>query len=375
MYELNFPRHIVFGWEGVAQLPRLAELVAGKAGPAYVLVTGASPRSQTSVATATELLGAPAAVFNGVRPEPLLSHVDGLAELLRTARPDLVIGIGGGSVLDVAKAGAILAPTTGDAADYFHARREISAPGIPFIALPTTAGTGAEITKNSVLTDPDAGIKKSIRHPYMVAAAAIIDPALTLTMSRAVTAASGLDALTQAVESYLSRGANAATLALARQATVLMLPALPAACIDGADRNARAAMAEGSLLAAMAFAQSGLGAVHALAHPLGAALKLAHGYTCAVLLPHILAYNADAAAKRLAELARAAGLESGAELVQAIADLCAELGIPGSLAGDGLTAAHFPSILQHCRSNSMRFNPREMSDDDVLGVLAKLAAE
>jgi alcohol dehydrogenase class IV len=200
-----------------------------------------------------------------------------------------------------------------------------------------------------------------------------VDPHYTLTCPRAVTAASGLDALTQAIESYISVKATAATRPLARQAVRLIWPALPRAVADGTDRDARAAMAEGSMLTGLAFAQSGLGAVHGFAHPIGSLLKVTHGQTCAILLPHVLRYNASAAAADLDDLAHDLGLACRNCLIAEITQMLTDFGIPHTFAPHGLQAAHFPFILKNCRSNSMSCNPVPMPDADVMAMLAKLA--
>ena len=372
-YQLNYPPEIVFGWGALAQLPEVAARAAGQAAPPYVLAVRRSLRDDPLVGRIAGLLGPARAVFAGVPTEPTHADVDALAAVIRQAAPAVVIAVGGGSVMDTAKAAAFLAGDGGACADYAAGRRPLPARGRPFIALPTTSGSGAEITRNAVLTALDTGVKQSLRHPRMIAAAALVDPELTVSAPPGVTAASGLDALTQAVESYLSTKANAATQALARQAVVRLYGALPRAWRDGQDRAARTALAEGSLLGALAFSQSGLGAVHGLAHPVGTLLHRPHGYVCAVLLPHLLRFNAPAADARLGELATAVGLPDAAAFVAAIGELCRALGIPPGFAGDGLAERHFPAIVAQCRSPSMACNPRPMSDAEVLALLHTLA--
>jgi alcohol dehydrogenase class IV len=243
---------------------------------------------------------------------------------------------------------------------------------LPVIALPTTAGSGAEITNNAVLTDPETRVKKSLRSPLMVPAAAVVDAELTLSQPPDLTAWSGLDALTQAIESYLSLTANAASRALARQAVAQLMRHLPAAVHNGQDREVRTAVAEGSLLSAMAFSQGGLGAAHGLAHPLGLGLGLAHGFTCAILLPHVLRWNAAVCAGQLGELAQAVNVPDAAAFVASVSRLCQELHVPDTFAGTGLSGDHFPAILANCRTASMKANPRPMSDEDVRNLLTIL---
>ena len=370
---LLYPRQIVCEWGARRQLPGILQNISGRARPSYVLVTGSSPRNERIRAEMAELLGPPLAHFTGVTPEPVLANVDSLIECLRREPPAIVLGVGGGSVLDTAKTAAAIAPAAGMTRDYFYGEREIAGAGIPFVALPTTAGTGAEISKNSVLTDPETWFKRSIRSPLMLAAAAVCDAELTVSMPPEISATSGLDALTQAIEAYVTRKANSATSALARQAVELIMPNLPRAYRDGQDRAARQAMTEGSLLTAMSFSQCGLGAVHGLAHPIGARLKLKHGYTCAVLLPHILKYNAPVCEAQLGCLAQAVDLTGAPRFVAAIEKLCAELQIPASFKQDGLDSSHYDFILANCRSNSMKGNPRDMPDEAVLALLESLS--
>lgn len=310
---------------------------------------------------------------SGVTPEPPLEEVDRLLELGRKEKVSAVVAAGGGSVIDAAKAAACLIPKPGSAADYFYARKEISQKGLFFVALPTTAGTGAEITKNSVLTDSEAKIKKSIRHPTMVPDIAIIDPILTMSASPALTAASGLDAYTQAVESYISSNANETTKALALKAVKLIYENLPAACEKPGDLASRKGMAEGSMISAMAFSQSGLGAVHGLAHPIGSLLKIPHGITCAILLPHILKWNQPECETEYAELAKACNANSADEFMKNTSSLCSRLEIPEGFRNNGLEEKHFEFILKNCRSNSMKTNPRQMEDNDIISLLNKLA--
>jgi alcohol dehydrogenase class IV len=301
-----------------------------------------------------------------------LGTVDTLVRLARGVAAEAIVGVGGGSVIDAAKAAAVLAPLEGSVTEYFRGESEITAPGLPYVAMPTTAGTGAEITRNAVLTDPEAGVKRSLRSPHMVPAAALIDPELTTTMPPALTAHSGLDALTQAVESYTSLRSNAVSRPLAIEAIQRLFSALPAAYRDGSHREARTTVAEGSLLSAMAFSQSGLGAVHGLAHPIGHILNLPHGLTCAVLLPHILRWNEPACHRELEALAAAIGGRSAEDFIEAVTQLCHTLGIPSTFAELGLDKQHVAPIVANCRSGSMAANPKPMSDEDVRELLGRL---
>lgn len=311
----------------------------------------------------------------GVPHDPPLSCVDEIITAARASGANAFVAIGGGSVMDATKTAALLAAAVPvPVADYFRGQRALPARGLPLLSLPTTAGTGAEITKNAVLTDVEKDTKGSIRSPAMIPAAALIDPDFTLALPAQVTADSGMDALTQALESYVSTGASELSRGLAERAVALLLRWLPVAYAEGGHAEARLRVAEGSMLTALAFSQSGLGAVHGLAHPIGHVLNLAHGLTCAVLLPHIMRWNYDCRRADWSRLARACGLADAAALLQAVEALAAELCVPRDLSGLGLREEHFAYIVQHCRSGSMKANPRAMSDDDVLAMLNVLSA-
>ncbi|OGV40237.1 MAG: hypothetical protein A2X48_20455 [Lentisphaerae bacterium GWF2_49_21] len=305
-------------------------------------------------------------------PEPSLASVDELAILGRKERITSVVAIGGGSVIDASKAAAMLIPKDGSCPDYFYGKRKVESKGLFFAALPTTAGTGAEITVNSVLTDPSNKIKKSIRSPFMVPDLAIVDPVLTLNAPPRLTAASGLDAFTQAVESYTSADANFATKALASRAVAIIFNNLLNTYGDGNDIGLRTEMAKGSLLSAMAFSQSGLGAVHGIAHPAGALLGIPHGVICAILLGPVLEWNLPSCSAEYDELARACGLGDGGDFIIEIKRLCSSLKIPGDLSSYGLKEEHFPFIIANSRSRSMECNPRPMSDQEIGILLRKM---
>jgi alcohol dehydrogenase class IV len=312
------------------------------------------------------------AVYDDIPHDPTLECVDALIERLSLCSADAVLALGGGSVIDAAKAAAALAPVADTVRPFFEGQRAIGCPGLPVVALPTTAGTGAEITMNTVLSDHLKGVKKSIRTPFIVPVAALVDPDLTLSMPADLTAHSGLDALTQAVESYISVFANAVTRPLAAAAVQHLIPHLPRACRDGRDLDARTQVAQGSLLGAMAFSQSALGAVHGLAHPIGHALSLPHGLTCAILLPHILRLNLPSCRDHLDALARAVEMTGAEAFVEAIANLCQELNVPGNFRQYRLAEAGLGAIVANCRSGSMKANPRAFSDDEILELLQRL---
>jgi alcohol dehydrogenase class IV len=223
-----------------------------------------------------------------------------------------------------------------------------------------------------VLTDQAHSIKQSIRHQGMFADVAIVDPELTYSCPPALTAASGLDAFTQAVESYIARGANTVSRLLAGRAAAMLMKNILIACEDPHDAEARSAMAEGSMLGAMAFAQSGLGAVHGLAHPIGAKLKIAHGLCCAILLVPVLKANLPSCKSSMLELAQICGFDSANDFIAGISGIQKELGVPTTLERYGFNEEYFGFILKNCRSNSMQKNPRKFNNPEIREILRGL---
>jgi alcohol dehydrogenase class IV len=368
-WALRYPPEIRFGPGVIDALPailppdcRRVLLVAGRSAERGLL-----PRLRASLA------GRELAVVCGIQADPPLAEVERVVDAGRAHHADAVVAVGGGSVIDTAKLAATVIRAQGKAADYYQGRRDILGRELFLVAAPTTAGSGAEATQNSVLTDPATGNKRSIRHPALIPDVALVDPALTLSAPPALTAASGLDALTQAIESCTVPAANAFTRPHGVAGAALLFRHLEEAWRNGADLAARTRVAEGSLLAALSFSQTGLGAVHGLAHPLGALLNVPHGLVCAVLLPPILAWNAPACASAYAEIAAACGCTGVPEWITAIGNLARRIGIPANFAAAGLGPGHFPFVLRHCRSGSMANNPRPMADADVLALLRALA--
>ena len=370
---LRFPPVIEFGWGAQARVPGvLADLFGDSATPRVLLVSTRTVAGFPEDAHAALCGSPPVATYSGVPHDPPLEVVEELRTLATENRAEAVLAAGGGSVMDAAKAAAALAGAAGSVADYFYGKRQQLRPGLPMIALPTTAGSGAELTRNAVLSDPGNLLKKSLRLRWMVPKAAVSDPELTLSAPPALTAASGMDALTQAVEAYISLRANAVSRGLAAEGVRLLLHHLCAAYQDGTDKRARTETARGSLLTAMSFSQSGLGAVHGLAHPLGISLGLPHGLVCAILLPHVLRWNAPVCEEELDTLARHAGLDSGAGLLASLRSLAQELGVPPGFPKKSLNSEVIEHVVANCRSGSMKANPRPMNDEDVRRFLVSL---
>ncbi|NPV48984.1 MAG: iron-containing alcohol dehydrogenase [Armatimonadetes bacterium] len=372
---LRGAKEIIFGSGTRLQTGQQAALLGGRA----LIVSGrtAMQRSGTLAELGACLAeaGVASSIFAEVEAEPSLDTVDRGREAFHSQQCDLVIAIGGGSALDVGKAIAALAPCPEPVSHYF-AGVEIPGQGRPCIALPTTSGTGAEVTPNSVLTNTAAAEKASIRGHCLLPEVAIVDPELTLTCPPDQTAFSGLDALTQAIESYVSTGANPVSDMLCEESIRRIAGSLRRAVADGSDREARESMALGSLLAGLALASARLGLVHGLAHPLGALYGLPHGQVCGALLPHVMVYNMRAAGPKYARLARMLGLGADASaLVGWVEALVHDLGAQLNFAAAGLSEVDIPAIVPPTlASGSSRHNPRPVDEAGVRELLATLIA-
>ena len=369
IYSMHYPAEIAFGPGIRLQLPEKL------AGFKKILLAAGTHFLQTP--EYGELLDALKSfeihTESGIQAEPPLENVDRLIRAGRDFQAEAVVAVGGGSVIDAAKAAAALIPLSGSCTEYFTGARNIPRKGLFFAALPTTSGTGAEITNNAVLTDAATKIKKSLRHPAMAADLAMVDPLLTVSCPPALTAASGLDAFVQAFESYTSPRASAVTQALSCAALIKIAASLEAACVNGSDLAARTEMAEGSLMSAMAFSQTGLGAIHGLAHPIGSLLKVPHGKACAALIPSVVEWNLPLCEKQYGEIARKCGFGSRAEdFLSVCLELCRKTGVKAGFRDFRLNASHFDFIIRNCRSASMKLNPRPMSDEDVRKLLERL---
>jgi len=281
---------------------------------------------------------------------------------------EMVIGVGGGSVIDTAKATAGLANEPASVREYFDGR-PIASAGIPWIAVPTTAGSGAEVTKNAVLSDPATNRKLSIRDDRFLADVVIADPRLTCSCPARVTADSGMDALAQAIESFTSLGSTPLTDALAFESARLILQSLEAACRDGADLDARSDMLLGSLLAGIALANARLGTIHGLAHPLGIRWNIPHGRICATLLAPVMRFNERVVGEKYGRLSALAGRP----IIEHVERLRDQLGIPADLKAHRITADEVEWIVRESLpSGSLKMNPRPTSADDLRAILAPL---
>lgn len=321
--------------------------------------------------------GIEATVFDGVSGNPRDHECLAAVEAASAFAADIVVAIGGGSPMDAAKTTAALLTNGGSPQDW-EAPKPLARDPLPIVAVPTTSGTGSEVTFYAVVTDTARAFKMSLFDTRLAPRIALVDPALTLSMPASVTAATGMDALTHAVEAYTGRLANPIADALAVGAIKLVAQHLPAAVRDGTDRAAREGMMMASLLAGMAFGNTDVAAVHCLAEAIGGRYDTPHGVANSVFLPHVFAFNAEAAPERHAAVAGALGLdvrdrghaESAMGAVAAIAGLAAEVGIPRFAALAGVDPADFPLLAETAKRNvSDPSNCRELTADDYLALL------
>ena len=313
----------------------------------------------------------PHAVHFHQRGEPTIADVDQALSIARDAKVDFVLGVGGGSAIDAAKAVAGLLANGGAASDYIEVvgkGQKITKAALPWIAIPTTAGTGAEVTRNAVIGWPEKKFKASIRSELLMAKVALIDPELAVDVPADVTARSGMDALCQCIEAYVSNNANAMTDAIAIKGVELAGRCLKRAFDDGHDIKAREGMALAALFGGIALTNAGLGAVHGFAAPLGANFPVPHGTVCGLLLPEVIDANiaAGAARERYDQIDRVlpGGLQQCGQLVR-------DLNLP-PLRTFGMTDADIPPMVQLARrASSMRYNPVVLSDEALADILRK----
>ena len=319
-------------------------------------------------------------LFDRVEPEPSASLVDESAQLTKENGVDVVIGVGGGSSLDIAKGASLLASNPGNVLDYCGLDL-IPKRGLPKILVPTTAGTGSEVTRVFVLTDKRDNMKKVVFSNYALPELALVDPMLTISMPSKVTADSGMDALVHAIETYVSMNATPFSDLLASKAIELIPKYLPMAFAKGENIEARYHMSLASLLAGMAFASGGLGAVHALAYPLGTEYHLPHGRTNAIMLPHVMEFNSIGNRSRYALIAEMMGkrevtsdLRAGiVKAVEAVVQLLDDVQIPYHLKDYGIPKEAIPKLVEGGMRQARLFvpNPRDLREEDVEAIYTK----
>ncbi|HEV3006508.1 MAG TPA: iron-containing alcohol dehydrogenase, partial [Pirellulales bacterium] len=372
-YDFIVPPKIVFGWRRRREVGTLAAAIGRRA---FLVEGSRTLAANGTLAEITSLLrsaGVEMTPLAAISREPEVHDVDMAVAALRAQRAeegDLVVAVGGGSAIDLAKAAAALATQreSSSVKDYLEGvgrGLKIVDPPLPLVALPTTGGTGTEATKNAVISSFDPPFKKSIRSELMVPRVVLVDPELSVSVPSATTAWTGMDAITQLIESYICRFARPLPQALAVEGLRRAVPAIVEAVRDGSSRAARQSMAHAALLSGMALANSGLGLAHGVAAALGVHARVAHGLACAVMLPVALRVNRQASERELAKLARAVlggswpsdTLAAGA-FIDKIVELSVAVGVPRRLSELGIRREQVPALVAGSRGNSMNGNPR-----------------
>jgi len=377
-FEFAAPTRIIFGEGRLADIPKIVSAMGSRA----LVVEGRSGRAESLVRQLGDV--GLATTTLQVSSEPTIALVEaGLAQA-RRERCDVVVALGGGSVVDAGKAISALLTNDAPVRDYLEVigkARPLANRAAPFIAIPTTAGTGAEVTRNAVLMAEDEQVKVSLRSPLMLPAVAVIDPELTYSLPPSVTASTGLDALTQCIEPFVSPQANPLSDAVAREGMHRASGALLRAFRDGSDREARRDMAVASLCGGLALANAKLGAVHGFASPLCGMFPVPHGMACARLLPLITEINVRAIRARMPNAAAVGRYDEVARIVTGDAsaraedaavwlrELVAELSVPG-LASYGVKGGDIPRVVAAARqASSMQGNPIVLTDADLCEAL------
>ncbi len=378
-FEFATADRIIFGLGAATELPGI---VASYGCHAFVMTGAGTNRSETLIDV---IRNACTAIFRfEVHGEPTVAVVQQAVRVARDNRCDVVVGIGGGSVLDSAKAVAAMLTNPGEIEDYLEivgAGKSIAIPSAPCIAVPTTAGTGSEVTRNSVLGVPDRKVKVSMRSPLMLPRVALIDPQLTVSLPPEITASTGMDAMTQLLEAFVCKRANPMTDAVCREGLHRCGRSMMRACRNPRDLFAREDLSLAALFSGIALANAGLGAVHGLAGPLGGTIHAPHGVICARLLPFVCRANIHALGEQsgagavLTRYDQAAGMLMGDPdarcdaLIDWFGELCDTLSIP-RLSEYGLNESTLSEIIQAAQNaSSMKTNPAVLSNDVLMNIL------
>lgn len=318
-------------------------------------------------------------IFDAVEPDPSIQVATKAAEMAKNVKANVLIALGGGSAIDTAKSAALLVTNGGYLKDYAGVNKVVK-PILPLIAVPTTAGTGSEVTIFAVMSDPEKQEKFTISSALIAPAVAVLDPLLTLKLPPSVTAFTGMDALTHAIEAFTSSIAQPATDALALSAIKLILKHLPVAVGRGDNIMARDGMLQASLLAGIAFNNAFLGLAHAIASPLGGHFHVPHGLANAVMLPYVMEYNLPTAVRRYAEIGCALGLQAVGDTPRAVAEktvaaitqLARDINIPEKLSNIGAKEELLPLVARDAlKSIQLKFNVRNASEKEILALLQK----
>ncbi len=387
-YELLMPRQVVFGW---GRRNEVGVRAAGLGNRVFVVSGSRSLRTSGALESIFESLrtaGLLVVDLGTISREPEVEDVDTMVRQLRGlgggVSGDVVLALGGGAALDLGKAVAAMATNTQsdtvrDSLEGVGKGYQITERPLPLIAMPTTSGTGSEATKNAVISSRSGKFKKSLRSDQMVPQLALIDPELTVTCPRNTTAWSGMDAITQLIESLITPRSTEITRALSKEGLRAAIPALRRACDEPDNQPAREAMSHAAFLSGVTLANAGLGMAHGVAAALGVNCDVAHGLACAVLLPTALRVNRIVSETALAELASLFSTRQWSTtaaaadfVVEAIAQQGRDLGVPERLRDLGVQKSQLAELVPASRGNSMSGNPRPLSDAELQDILEAL---
>jgi len=377
--DFSTSNRIIFG---AGRISSLGEII-GHYGKRVLIIKGKEYPDPGTLFTICENANVGRNYFN-VENEPTIGTINQAVELGREKECDFVIGFGGGSVIDAGKATAALLNNQGSVLDYLEVvgkGKPLKKPSKPYIAIPTTAGTGSEVTRNAVISVPEKKVKVSMRNAYLLPKVAIVDPELTYGVPKMITSITGMDAFTQVIEPYVSRYSNPMVDMFCKDAIPKGASYLLRAWDDGDDHEARQNISWVSLMGGLALANSKLGAVHGFAGPIGGMFHIPHGAVCAALLPSVMLVNAETLSNRgndfeklsrFEDIARwVTGVENAhiEEGIEWIASLCENMEIP-RLSELGIKKAHFPDIIEKSKnSSSMKGNPIQLTEQEMAKVL------
>ncbi|WP_366922231.1 iron-containing alcohol dehydrogenase [Metallumcola ferriviriculae] len=373
------PTEIIYGQGSIVEL---GDICSGLGSAKVLIVTDAGVVNAgllEKVKKPLEEKGIAIQIFSDVEPNPSLETVNkGLAKQ-KDFGAEVIVAVGGGSPIDVAKGIGILATNGGNLLDYEGANK-VSKPALPIVAIPTTAGTGSEVTIFAVITDRTRKYKLTVASPNCACKVALLDPLLTVSMPRQLTASTGMDALVHAIESYTSLMAYPISEALALEAIKLISGNLRQAVYNGNNLEARDKMLMGSLLAGMAFNNTRLGNGHAMSHPLGGFFDIPHGIANSILIPHVMEFNLFGSPEKFLKIAEAMGepmanltqMDAAYRAVIGVKRLIADVGIPNALSEVAVTEDAFEPMAQDAmKSGNIQVNPRETKLDDVINIFKR----
>lgn len=364
---------LVWGWDAFHRLP---EEIAGLGERPLVVIGKSAKEIGLYDKLATLIKEKKGEVFVVGSGEPILEHVTQGTEIGRSFQPDVVVGLGGGSVMDTAKAVAGMIPNPGRVEEYFYGRRFAANP-LPVITVPTLFGSGAEVSFNAVLTDPKTQIKKSLRDHRLLPRTAVVDPELGRTVPREHVVYAAFDGLTQAVEAFVSKNADCISDLFARDAAGRFSRALTTISKGFSHEKVLEDLAYGSMCGGVAMAAARLGAVHGLAHPVGVSCQQPHGKVCAALLPAVMRFNLPVVAEKYAVLAgilepapEGDEQDKAAGMIRFLLNLNKKLGIPSRWRELGIEKKDFEELAEKSLSSgSLKANPRPVSKDDLVKIL------